>query len=161
MSVSHRFPWKFVIGTLIILAALILLVVPALQMGTQYYLTVDEVLADPGRYQQEIIRISGAVIGESILWDGNAGVLTFSIANVPADLDQIEADGGFQASLHAAANDPNRTRLHVRYEGAPPDLLQDEVQAILTGRLDASGIFMADEILLKCPSRYQDESPQG
>ncbi|MBN2555266.1 MAG: cytochrome c maturation protein CcmE [Anaerolineales bacterium] len=159
MAIFSRFPWKFVAGTLIILAALILLVVPALQMGTQYYLTVDEVLAEPDRYQEEVVRISGAVIGGSILWDGNTGVLVFSIANVPAALDQIEADGGFQASLHAAVNDPNRTRLNVRYEGAPPDLLQDEVQAILTGRLNASGIFMADEILLKCPSRYQDESP--
>ena len=37
-----------------------------------------------------------------------------------------------------------------------PDLLQHEAQAIMTGRLGDDGVFYADELLLKCPSRYEE-----
>ena len=41
-----------------------------------------------------------------------------------------------------------------------PDLLQNEAQAILTGQLGADGVFYADELLLKCPTRYEEAVPQ-
>jgi len=157
--VSRRFPWKLIVGTAIILMALAVLILPSLQSGAQYYLTVEELLQDPARYQQETVRISGAVIGDSIVWDGAAGLLFFTIASVPAEREQIEAAGGFEASLRQAVADPDRARIDVQIASPPPDLLQGEVQAILTGRLGADGIFNADELLLKCPSRYQDDQP--
>jgi cytochrome c-type biogenesis protein CcmE len=40
-----------------------------------------------------------------------------------------------------------------------PDLLQDEAQAILTGKLLDTGVFEADEILLKCPTKYEGSVP--
>lgn len=161
MSDNRSFPWKMVVGVVIILAALGILIVPSLQSGAQYYVTVDELLAEPARFQQETVRISGAVIGESIVWDPETDELLFIIASVPADLDIVAAQGGFQASLHQAVTDPSRARLTVHAYGSPPELLQDEVQAILTGRLGVDGIFQAEDILLKCPSRYQEEQPLG
>jgi cytochrome c-type biogenesis protein CcmE len=51
-------------------------------------------------------------------------------------------------------------RVVVRWENAEiPDLLQNEAQAIMTGKLDANGVFHANEVLLKCPTRYADEAP--
>jgi cytochrome c-type biogenesis protein CcmE len=40
-----------------------------------------------------------------------------------------------------------------------PDLLRHEAQAIVTGRVGADGVFEADELLLKCPTRYEEEVP--
>jgi cytochrome c-type biogenesis protein CcmE len=40
-----------------------------------------------------------------------------------------------------------------------PDLLRHEAQAILTGRMDTDGVFQAEELLLKCPTRYEEEIP--
>jgi cytochrome c-type biogenesis protein CcmE len=40
-----------------------------------------------------------------------------------------------------------------------PDLLKDEAQAIVTGKLGADGVFVADELLLKCPSKYAADVP--
>ena len=71
----------------------------------------------------------------------------------------LVAEGGLAAVLHAAVNDPNRARIKVVYTGPKPDLLKDEAQAIMTGHLDADGAFHADELLLKCPTRYQDAVP--
>jgi cytochrome c-type biogenesis protein CcmE len=45
------------------------------------------------------------------------------------------------------------------YAGAMPDLLKDEAQAIMTGQLDSAGVFHADELLLKCPTKYQEAVP--
>jgi cytochrome c-type biogenesis protein CcmE len=41
-----------------------------------------------------------------------------------------------------------------------PDLLKHESQAIIRGRLGEDGRFYADEVLLKCPSRYQEAVPE-
>lgn len=155
----HRFPWRWIIGTGIILTALVVLIIPSLQSGAQYYLTVEELLQDSPRYQEETVRVSGAVIGESIDWDADAGVLSFTIASVPTNLEEIEAAGGFEASLQRAVADSERPRMDVQIASPPPELLQDAAQAILTGRLAADGVFQADELLLKCPSRYQDDQP--
>jgi cytochrome c-type biogenesis protein CcmE len=38
-------------------------------------------------------------------------------------------------------------------------LLRDEAQAIMTGKLGEDGIFYADELLLKCPTKYQEAVP--
>ncbi len=56
--------------------------------------------------------------------------------------------------------DQARTRIKVIYSGPKPDLLKDEAQAIMTGHLDADGVFHADELLLKCPTKYQEAVPQ-
>ncbi|MBN1427567.1 MAG: cytochrome c maturation protein CcmE [Anaerolineae bacterium] len=36
------------------------------------------------------------------------------------------------------------------------DSLQDQVQATVTGKLSADGIFYADDPMLKCPARYEE-----
>jgi len=61
--------------------------------------------------------------------------------------------------LHAAVSDPNRSRIQVVYNGPMPDLLKDEAQAIMTGRLGEDGVFYADELLLKCPTKYEEAVP--
>jgi cytochrome c-type biogenesis protein CcmE len=55
--------------------------------------------------------------------------------------------------------DPSRPSLDVIYHGPIPDLLQNEAQAIITGEVLASGVFEADEILLKCPTKYEGSVP--
>ena len=41
-----------------------------------------------------------------------------------------------------------------------PDLIdQPHAQAIIEGHLAADGSFHADNLLLKCPSRYEEEFP--
>jgi cytochrome c-type biogenesis protein CcmE len=37
--------------------------------------------------------------------------------------------------------------------------MRDEAQAIITGHLGTDGVFHADELLLKCPTKYQEAVP--
>jgi cytochrome c-type biogenesis protein CcmE len=85
--------------------------------------------------------------------------LSFTIVHVPGENNLLEQEGGLAAALHNAVLDPNRSKLDVVHYGPIPDLLQNEAQAILTGQLLESGEFEADEILLKCPTKYEGSVP--
>lgn len=150
---------KFVMGGLLIVAAVVYLIASSTQAAAQYYLTIDELVAKAETVGDRDIRISGAVDGETISYDAQSLTLRFTIANVPADTDEIEAAGGLAEVLHRAVEDENATRLEVQYEGPMPDLLRHEAQAIVTGRLGEDGVFYAEELLLKCPTRYEEEVP--
>jgi len=83
----------------------------------------------------------------------------FTIVQVPADPKEVERAGGLATVLHEAVNDPDAPRLKVVYEDVKPDLLKHEAQAILRGQLGEDGRFYADEVLLKCPTRYEEDVP--
>jgi cytochrome c-type biogenesis protein CcmE len=121
-------------------------------------MSVNEVMIKDNMVNKPI-RISGAVIGDSIDFDEASGKLTFQIADVPADYAQVEQEGGLAVVLKNAVSDPNRQRVQVVYVGEKPELLRNMAQAIMTGELHSDGIFYADEILLKCPSRYEEAVP--
>lgn len=150
---------KFVLGGALIVAAIIYLIVSSTQANAQYYYTIDEVTSNPSKVMGREIRVSGAVLGETIQYDAEHLKLTFVVANVSGDLDEIEKAGGLAEALHEATLDPSRSRLTVIYDGPRPDLLKNEAQAIMTGTLDENGVLHAQELLLKCPSRYDEELP--
>ncbi len=150
---------KFLIGGLLIVAAIVYLIASSTQASAQYYLTIDELAEKGDAVRGRDLKISGAVDGELIVYDADTLTLRFTIANVPAELDAIEKSGGLAEVLHQAVSDPNARRLQVVYIGVKPDLLRNEAQAILTGRMDDDGVFQASELLLKCPTRYEQEVP--
>ncbi len=150
---------KFLIGGLLIVAAVVYLIVSSTQASAQYYLTIDELMSKGDEISDRDIKISGAVDGDTVDYDSKSLTLRFTIVNVPGDLDEIEKAGGLAEVLHTAVADPNASRLDVEYYGPMPDLLRHEAQAIITGRIGADGVFYADELLLKCPTRYEEEIP--
>ncbi len=152
--------YKFIVGGLLIVAAVVYLIVSSTQASAQYFLTVDEMVQRGSEVVGRDLRISGAVVGETIQYDPQTLTLTFEVADVPGDNAEIEAQGGLAAVLHQAVIDPNRTRVKVVYNGVKPDLLRDEAQAIMTGQLGEDGVFHAEELLLKCPTKYEEAVPQ-
>lgn len=151
---------KFLIGGLLIIAAVVYLIVSSTQASAQYFLTIEELNAKGSSVSGRDLRVSGAVIGDSIRYDPQTLTLTFTVAHVPGDNQDIEAQGGLAAVLHAAVEDPNRARIQVVYNGVKPDLLRNEAQAIMTGKLGSDGVFHADELLLKCPTKYEEAVPE-
>jgi len=150
---------KFIFGGLMILAAVVYLIASSTQASAEYFMTVDELKAKGDSIVGRNLRASGAVIGETIKYDPQTLNLEFTVANVPGDNSEIEAMGGLAQVLYEAINDPTRSRLQVKYNGPMPDLLRGEAQAIMTGQLGQDGIFYADELLLKCPTKYEPAIP--
>jgi cytochrome c-type biogenesis protein CcmE len=150
---------KFILGGLLILGAVIYLIFSSTQASAEYFMTVNELKAKGTSIVGQNVRISGAVVGDTIQYDAKTLTLTFEIAHVTGDNNEVEKQGGLGVVLHAAVIDPSRARLKVSYSGPKPDLLKNEAQAIMTGHLDADGVFHADELLLKCPTKYQEAVP--
>lgn len=150
---------KFLIGGVVILAAVVYLIFSSAQASAEYFMTIAELKAQGPAVVGKSLRVSGAVVGDTIQYDPNSLTLTFEVANVPGDNKQIDAEGGLAKVLHEAVINPNSARMQVIYNGPKPDLLKDEAQAIMTGHMDAAGVFHADELLLKCPTKYQEAVP--
>jgi cytochrome c-type biogenesis protein CcmE len=150
---------KFLVGGLLIVAAVIYLIVSSTQASSQYFLTIEELQARKTEIVGRDVRVSGAVIGDSIKYDPQSLSLTFTVANIPNDNNVIDARGGLAAVLKDAVVDNSLARMNVVYNGVKPDLLKDQAQAIMTGTYNADGTFTANELLLKCPTKYEDAVP--
>ncbi len=146
---------KFLIGGGLILVAILFLVASGTLSGARFFITVDDVVNNPA-YVGETVRLTGAVIGDTIEYDSENLIIEFTIAHVPNEFDDLGT------ALHQAVNNPTANRLNVRVENqVKPDLLRHEAQAILTGTLDENGVFHATELNLKCPTRFVEGMPQN
>ena len=147
---------KFLTAGVVILVAILYLLISGTLQGARYFITVQELLQGDA-YKGQTLRISGAVDGETIDYDSENAIIQFEIVNIPSQYDDLAA------ALHEALLDPSAPRLRVMVQDAAmPDLLQHEAQAILTGALSRDGVFRATELLLKCPSRFQESTgPEG
>jgi cytochrome c-type biogenesis protein CcmE len=150
---------KFIAGGLLIIAAVVFLIYSATQANAQFFMTVEDLNAKAASLNGREVTVSGAVIGDTIQYDSKSLTLRFTVAHVPDSQDDVAAQGGLAAVLHAAVTDPTRARLQVVYIGPKPDLMRHEAQAIMTGKMGADGIFYATELLLKCPTKYEEAVP--
>jgi len=150
---------KFVIGGVLILGAVVFLIWTSTAASAEYFLTINELNAKGSSIVDKNLRVSGAVVGDSIQYDAPNLTLSFEVAHVPGDNAELETEGGLAEALHQAVIDPSRSRMKVVYVGPKPDLLRNEAQAIMTGHLAADGTFYAEELLLKCPTRYEQAVP--
>ena len=138
-SKSNRL--KFVVGGVVLLAAVVYLVINAVSGNTQLYKTVDEFYAEQSRLVGRDLRVAGFVLGDSVQY-----------TQIDATTSRLEFD------IVDNMNEPTQ-KLHIVAMNEPkPDLLQDQAQALVEGRADQSGIFMANEggLMLKCPTRYEE-----
>ena len=152
---------KFLFAGLLIVAAVVYLIVSSTGSTAHYFLTIEELHAMEGdQVTGRNITISGAVLGDTIVYDTSVPRVTFTIVQIPGDPREVERAGGLAAVLHDAVSNPDAPRLEIVYDDVKPDLLQHEAQAIIRGQLGGDGRFYADEVLLKCPTRYEEEIPE-
>lgn len=124
---------KFIIGGVLIIALVVVLIVQATMSTGAYYLTVSELNGKSAQMVGERVRVSGAVVAGSENWNAKELTLAFAIT------------------------DENGQQLPIVFYGPRPDNFQRAAEAIVEGELLANGSFQANTLLLKCPSRYEEE----
>jgi len=151
---------RFVIAGAVLFAAIGFLIISGTANGGRYFITINEMQSRPD-LAGKTVKISGAVIGNTIKFDQDTRTIHFTIANITDNTAELDKEGGLAKALHTAVTDPTARRLDVIVPNQPiPDLLKDEAQAIVTGKTGPDGVFVADELLLKCPSKYSSDVPQ-
>lgn len=151
---------NFIVAGSLIVVAVLYLLISSTGDAAHYFLTVEEARQLDAAGQQRDLTVSGAVRGESIVYDGPGATLTFTIVQIPGDPRAVERAGGLEQVIRATLRDPTAPTLDVVYHGSRPDMLRHEAQAILYGRMGEDGRFHADELRLKCPSRYEEALPE-
>lgn len=150
---------EFIAAGLLIVAAVVFLIVSSTGSTARYFLTVEELQAQKDELEGRPVTVSGAVLGDTITYDSSRPQVTFSMVHVPGDPQEVDRAGGLERVLRDAVNNPRAPRVDVVYDDVRPDLLQHESQAIIRGHLREDGVFYASEVLLKCPSRYEEALP--
>ncbi len=132
---------KFLIGGLLVMSTAGYLMASSARDTAVYYLTPSELeaklAADPD-FRDAPMKIGADVVRGSI----------------------VRQPGGRELSF--LMTDGNAT-FPVVYRGVPPDTFTDteDIEVVVTGRLDAEGTFQATELLAKCASRYESVPGEG
>lgn len=123
---------KFIIGGVVVVVVIGILIATSFSGSTSDYLSIAEVKA-LGPDQARDSRVAGAIVPNSVEWSTRDLHLTFT----------IEDETG---------------TLPISYHGPQPDMLVDAVEAVVVGKYDpAAQAFEAEELLMKCPSKYEEE----
>jgi len=130
---------KFIIGGVVIVALIGYLILTSISSEGAYFREVGEVLNQQTALTGKNLRVSGKVVTESIVYDAPQLELNFKISD-PAD--------------------PNK-QLPIHFHGVQPDQIgREDTEAIVEGSLGANGTVEANNLLLKCPSRYEEGIPK-
>lgn len=125
---------KVMLAGFLIASVMGTLIFMGIAQTASYYMTVDEFFEQNGKLSDRSVKLSGFIIGDSVIYDERNLKLTFDIKD----------EEGHQ-------------RLSVVYVGVKPDTFIDGWETIVDGRLDEEGTFVATELLVKCPSKYEAE----
>ncbi len=137
---------KFIIGGLLLLAAVVALVVQTTIATGVVYMTVSELNAAAANYVN-VSELNAA-------GTQSPGVRAKVIGNVVEGSEDWNAR---EITLRFTITDETGQQLPVVFYGPRPDNFQRAASAIVEGQLLADGTFQADNLLLKCPSRYEEE----
>jgi len=109
------------------------LVYMAFPGSTRYYLTVSEFLGQP-EPSSRTVRVMGKLAPDTFQRDGATTQARF-----------VLTDGS--------------GTLHATYRGVVPDLFfNPQSEIVLEGKPGPGNVFHADNVIVKCPSKYQPEA---
>lgn len=120
---------QIAIGAVIVAAILGSILYQGFQ-STVYFYTPSEILAAPAEFQGKTIRIGAMVEPNSTVWDDQAVRLRFEIS------------------------EDSRKKILVVFNGVKPDMYREGQGVVVEGRLDGTGIFQADTLLVKHSEEY-------
>ena len=128
---------KFLVAGLLLVGVIVSLMVYGLTTAKAYWLTVDEVQEGSSTLLEKRLRVNGVVVDGSEHWNAEEVTLRFKIQDEDSPNGQLE----------------------IVYYEPRPDNFQRAASVIVEGELLPGGVFEADVLLLKCPSRYE-ETPE-
>ena len=137
---SHRVRLAILAG--VVALAVIYMVYAAFPGSALFFVTVGEFLDDTQLQDGQTLRVSGALVPDTFRRESNSTQTRFTMGNKDPDAPGV------------ASGSPE---LHASYVGVVPDLFfNPHSEIILEGSYDTQNhVFVTDNILVKCPSKYQ------
>jgi cytochrome c-type biogenesis protein CcmE len=120
---------RFILGGIIILAALSYLIYGGMREAIVYFVTPSELKAKEGVSTQKFLRMGGMVVKGSLQKDVRNLTYRFELSDGSASIP-------------------------VFFRGLPPDLFAEGKGAVVEGRLNRDGVFQASTIMAKHAEEY-------
>ncbi len=126
---------KFIVGGAVVLGLIAYLIVSAISSSGAYYREVSEVMTEKAALTGKNLRVSGNIVTDSIVYNSATLDLSFNISD---------------------PKDPSK-QIPIHFHGVKPDQMEREgSSAIVEGTMGSNGKVEANNLLLKCPSRYEE-----
>ena len=127
----RKLPLGFIIAGLAVAAAVAYLVIANTGASAEYYMTIHQLRAC-STCGTQTVRVAG-IVAPNVARNDKTQVVHFTITD----------SGG---------------SLPVVYNGIIPDIFRPGIQVVVEGHL-ANGVFQAQNLLAKCPSKFQSATP--
>jgi len=122
---------RFIVGAMLIAAAVSYLVYAGIRTTSMYYFDMDEFLAHRTAHVGEDLRVKGWVRDGSMQYDAATSALSFELS---------KQDGS--------------QPVPVTYKGILPDMFAPGREVVVEGRYTGSALT-AKQIMTSCPSKYE------
>jgi len=124
---------KYLVGSFIVLLAIAFLMLQGLKGTMVTYLNVRELSTSGISWLNKPVQVTGIVVPGSVKEASEGNQLFFVLQDVE------------QTSV----------RLKVFFQGIAPDNFKPGIQVVVQGTLGKEGVFQAERLLVKCPSKYE------
>lgn len=122
---------RFLIGGIIIFVAIGYLGFMGFQSSATSNYTVSELLEQGSSIYGQNVRVNGEVLPGSVEQEAQGTILRFTMIDVEGE-----------------------ESLPVVYRGVVPDTFKAGAEVVVEGQRNSDGIFQANILMAKCPSRY-------
>lgn len=127
---------RLILAVLIIIGAVGYLIYFGMQQGVGQILTIEEALQKKYDSNISFIQMEGQVNYDTVTFEPNKPLITFDITN-------------------------DKSNITVIFKDVKPDNFDSGYPIIIEGRFQEDGKFSADKLLVKCPSKYEEENEAG
>jgi len=124
---------RLILAVLIIIGAVGYLIYFGIQQGVGQILTIEEALQKKYDSNISFIQIEGQVNYDTVAYEPNKPLITFDITS-------------------------DKSNITVIFKDVKPDNFDSGYPIIIEGRFQEDGKFSADKLLVKCPSKYEEET---
>ncbi|MCR6545118.1 cytochrome c maturation protein CcmE [Dehalobacterium formicoaceticum] len=125
---------KILISSVIVIGAVFYLIMSGFS-NVKVHVSLEELIKSREEYQETYVQTEGRVLGDSVDWDASRVELTFVVTGL---------------------KDSEQT-MPVLYNKPIPDNFQNATEVLVGGYYSEDGVFRAEEMVTKCPSKYEAE----
>ncbi|MFZ5945856.1 MAG: cytochrome c maturation protein CcmE [Bacillota bacterium] len=127
---------RLILAVLIIIGAVGYLIYFGMQQGVGQILTLEEALQKKYDSNISFIQMEGQINYDTVTYEPNKPLITFDITD-------------------------EKNNITVIFKDVKPDNFDSGYPIIVEGRFLEDGRFLADKLLVKCPSKYEEETETG
>ncbi len=123
---------KLLFAGAVLAIAVSFLIYNAMDGSAAFYMTVSELEAEGTALDGQQVRVGGDVVDGSIVRGDIGEEIRFEVTDGVSSIPMV-------------------------YNGDIPDIFADHAEVIATGTMGPDGVFVAGELLTKCPSRFETD----